>query len=268
MDQDQKQTERIGLTFKVVQAGDEGATIQVVYDSIKVSLTTPDGVAEYDSAKPALKKPTPTSTPVTTPSGPRTTRPGTKSPPTPAQPAPASADPLKDIADMDMNGMLGQIVGPMVGTIITVKTDRAGAITSVSGGDALGGGLGGLGGLGAAGVVPNPSAVANWLVAGMGGKTSARIGETWTNNDSLAGTPVGSLAMKTTHTLKSASGGVANVSFVGGIEPSSESPQTPGGLAQVQSASYTGTYGWDTTTGSLRDMTTDIRVSLDGAHPA
>ncbi len=272
LDQDQKQTQRIGLVMKVVQAGDDGATIQVVYDTIKVTLDTPDGVAEYDSAKPKPKAapsaPASRQPPArSTPGGksPTSTTPGTPAPTTP------NTDPLKDIADMDMNGTLGLIVGPMVGATITVKTDRAGAITSVSGGDALGGAMGGLGGaMGGMGgaMVPSPSAVANWLVAGLGGpgnKGFARVGETWTNNDALSGTPVGSFNMKTTHTLKTASGGSANLSFVGGIEPATQGAAPGGGIGQVQSASYTGSYVWDTRNGALAEMGTDMKVVLDAA---
>lgn len=269
LDQDQKQTQRLGFVMKVVQAGDEGATIQVVYESIKVTLDTPEGVAEYDSTKPKAK---PASAPPATKQPPARSTPGAQPPAAPTQPVP-SADPLKDIGDMDMNGSLALIVGPMVGTTITVKTDRAGAITSVSGGDALGGGIGGLGGAGAMGgmggsLVPSPSAVANWLVAGLGGpgnKGYARVGETWTNNDALSGTPVGSFNMKTTHTLKSASGGSANLSFVGGIEPASQGGAPGVGIGQVQSANYTGSYVWDTRSGALAEMGTDMKVVLDVA---
>ncbi len=277
LDQDQKQTQRIGLAMKVVQAGDEGATIQVVYESIKVTLNTPDGVAEFDSTKPtnkpgakpiggqpgAKQPPARSTTPVKTPGS---------SPNSPPTPAPA-ADPLKDIGDMNMNGTLALVVGPMVGTTITVKTDRTGAITSVTGGDALGGGMGGLGGAGGMGgmggsLVPSPSAVANWLVSGLGGpgnKGFARVGESWTNNDSLSGTPVGAFSMKTTHTLKSATGGSANVAFVGGIEPASAGAAPGLSIGQVQSANYTGSYVWDTRSGALAEMGTDMKVVLDVA---
>jgi hypothetical protein len=246
LDQDQKQSQRLGLVMNVVQAGDEGATIQVVYESIKVSLTTPDGVAEYDSTKPATKptgaKPTGGQPAAKQPPA----RPGVPTKPPATTPTPSS-DPLKDIGDLDMSGMLGLIVGPMVGATVTVKTDRTGAITSVSGGDALGGSMGGLG--------------------GPGNKGYARVGETWANNDALSGTPVGAMSMKTTHTLKSASGGSASIAFVGGIEPASQgaAPGGGGAIGQVQSASYKGSYVWDTRAGALADMATDMHVVLDAA---
>jgi hypothetical protein len=261
MDQDQEQTERIGLVMKVVEAGDDGATIQVVYESIKVTLKTPDGPAEYDSTKP---KPTAKS-PSPTPSTKSPTKPGTptiKSPST--TPAPGGSDPLKDIADLDTSGMLGLIVGPMVGSVITVKTDKNGAVTSVSGGEALGGGMGLPGG---GGMVPNPTQMANWLVAGVGGPNNsgrAKVGESWTDNDSLAGTPVGSFKMVTKNTLESATGGAARVSFTGHIEPASEGAAPGTSAGQVQSAAYTGKYVWDTRGGALSEMSTNMSVTMDG----
>jgi hypothetical protein len=155
----------------------------------------------------------------------------------------------------------------MVGTTITVKTDRNGGITSVSGGDGLGGAMGGLGLPGGGGLVPSPSQMANWLVAGIGGPGNrgfARVGESWTNSDSLSGTPVGAFAMKTTHTLKSAGGGAANLAFVGHIEPPSEGGQPDASAGQVKSAAYSGAYVWDTGAGALRDMTSTMSVTLDG----
>ncbi len=243
-DQKQEQNNRIGLVVKVVESGEAGATVQVVYESIKVSIKSGDEVMEFDSQKIAKK-------PAAAP---------------PAGRPDADADPLGAIGDLDAGGMLGLIVGPMVGTTITVKTDHNGAITSVSGGESLGGGLGGLGGAGA-GLVPSPRPVANWLGVGVGGKSSARVGETWTSTDAMNGTPVGAFTMKTTHTLRSASGGMANLAFQGRIEPPSESsaPGDAGASAgQVKSAAYSGTYVWDTRGGALANMDTRMSVVLDG----
>ena len=270
LDQDQLQTEHIALVLKVIESTDEGSTIQVVYESIKVRLMTPDGPAEYDSTKPPPKKPAPTQP---APTQPAPTHPAPPASRFPAKSLPPAPDPLKDIADMDISSMLGLVVGPMVGTTITVKTDKFGAISSVSGGDSLGGPLSGLGGMGAS-LVPSPSAVANWLVAGLGGpgnKGLARVGESWTNSDALSGTPIGAFKMTTTHTLKAASAGTANVSFIGGLEPASQSATPAGvegvggsGFAQIQSATYTGTYAWDTRAGALAEMATNLRVSMEG----
>lgn len=258
MDQKQEQNNRIGLLLRVVESGDSGATIQVVYESIKVSIKSGDDVTEFDStkAKPAAKTPS-------------AAQPGTKQPAAPAAKPDPDADPLKAIGEMDAGGMLGLIVGPMVGSTITVKTDKNGAITSVSGGEGMGGGIGGMGMLGGAGggLMPSPTQMANWLVTGMGGKSSAHVGETWTNTDAMNGTPVGAFTMKTTHTLKSASGGMANLAFQGRIEPPSES-STPGetgaSAGQVKSAAYSGTYVWDTRSGGLANMDTTMSVVMDG----
>lgn len=271
--QDQKLTQRIGLVMRVVEAGDEGATIQVVYDSIKITMDTGDDSATFDSSAPKTKpSATPSQPPPgTTPTSPSKTQPGQR----PASPSPGTTTPEKDtapapglpgldgLADLDLSGMLARIIGPMVGTVVTVKTDAKGAITSVTGGDALGGGLGGLGGMGGA-LVPNPTQTANWVVSGMaGGSGLVRVGQSWTNSDALAGTPVGAFRMSTTHTLQSHAGGNASVMFKGNIMPGSESPATTGGV-QIQGAAYGGNYQWDTRAGSLRELSTDMRVEMAG----
>lgn len=279
---EQKQSNRIGLVMKVIESGEQGATIQVVYETIKVSLDSNGEKAEFDSTKP---KPAALAPKTTQPKP----APGRPAPPGSPSKTPTQTDPdempgipdaLKRMADLDMSGILTQMVGPMVGTTITVKTDAKGAITSVTGGEGLSGGMGGMGGLGGmmggggggGGLLPSPTQMANWLVAGIGGPGNsgfARVGETWTNNDTLSGTPVGAFRMVTTHTLRSVSAGMANVGFVGRVEAPSENGEPGGGggggggLAQVQNAAYSGTYAWDTRAGALSEMGTDMKVSMD-----
>lgn len=283
---DQKLNQRLVLVMRVVDSAEAGATIQVVYESIRVRMTTPQGSGEFDSARPAGAPKAPATSPLSpAPPG----RPGVPTPAKPGKPTrpTAPADPDDPLANPpklptglptgvpggpgaggDLDEALAQMVGPMVGQTVTVKTDHNGVITGVSGGEGLGGG-GGLGGMGAT-LVPPPSAIANWLVAGAAGsKGSARVGETWTNNDSLAGTPVGSFRMVTQHTLQSAFGGLANARFSGHIEKASEGG--PMGLAQVKDSRYSGTYAWDTRAGALKEMSTDLSVAMDanlGGTPA
>lgn len=210
--QDQKMDQSIGLLMRVTEASDQGATLQIVYESVRIKLVTPDDKGEFDSTRPESPKPAPGQTG-------KPPAPGKSSPPAP--PVPDRAFPaipgLPD--DMSLDSMLKMIAGPSVGTIITVKTDASGQITSVSGGESLGGGaLAGLGGLGGGlggAMMPHPSQMANWLVASIGGRPSARVGESWTNSDKLAGSPVGSFDMNTTHTLRSHNGSVASIAFAG-----------------------------------------------------
>jgi hypothetical protein len=241
LDNEQTSSQRIGLVMRVKDAGDEGATLDIVYESIKVVMDTPEGKAEFDSTK----KKTPASKPGTPAKG-------------------AVPDPLAG----GMSDMLAQIIGPMVGTTIEVKTDRNGAITSVTGGSALGGGgleglLGGMGGAGG-GMMPDAKSTANWLVGGMGGPSSgfARIGETWTNTDTLSGTPLGGFKMITSHALKSLSGNIANVLFNGRAETtdSQDAPSPLGSLVKLKGAGYRGQYQWDTTAGCLKELSSELNT--------
>lgn len=281
MDQTQSSQQKIVLVMKVKQAGDDGATIGIVYESIKMTMDTPDGKADYDSSKATSKNKTPGkgTTPGTgkpsqtkpTGANPGKGRGGTTNPSNPASPATSAPGGLPagmPSADASMDDMLAQILGPMVGQEMEVKTDRDGKIISVSGGVSPMAGLGSLGGgLGGGVGAMDPKATAGWLVSGLksGNNGTARVGESWTNDDELGNTPVGAFRMKTTHTLRSASGSTATVGFTGQAEPGSESSLLPGmgGMAQLRSSKYGGTYQWDTKEGALREMDTQMSVVMD-----
>lgn len=245
LNQDQTMSQRIGLVMRVKEAGDDGATLEVVYESIRVVMDTPDGKAEFDSAK-AKKKPD-------------------ASKPKPGQPAGAPAGGGNALDDL-----LAQIIGPMVGTRLEVKTDKNGAITSVTGGEALSGGaieglLGGTAG-GPGGMVPSGKSAANWLTGGIPGSDGrVRIGQTWTNTDDLGSTPAGAFKMVTTHTLKSHAGGLAMVMFNGRAEGAqSESGGPLGGMIKLKGAGYRGQYQWDTGAGALREMNSEMTTEMTG----
>lgn len=245
LNQDQTNTQRIMLVMRVKEAGDEGATIEVVYESIRVVMDTPDGKAEFDSTK--AKK-----------------NPGKQ---TPGQGAPGSVPAGSGNA---MDDMLAQIIGPMVGTTLEVKTDRNGAITSVSGGEMLGGGaieglLGGAAGSGG-GMVPSGKSASNWLVGGVPGSNGlVKVGQTWTNTDNLGSSPMGGFKMVTTHTLKSATGKNAIVLFNGRAEGTeSAGGGGLGGLVKFKGGGYRGQYQWDTGAGCLREMNSEMTTEMGG----
>lgn len=250
LNQDQTNTQRIVLVMRVKEAGDEGATIEVEYESMRVVMDTPDGKAEFDSTK--VKK------------NPNQTKPGQGKPgqTNPGTPPAGSGNAMDD--------MLAQIIGPMVGTKLEVKTDRNGAITSVSGGEMLGGGaieglLGGSAGSGG-GMVPSGKSTSNWLVGGIPGSNGlVKVGQTWTNTDNLGSTPMGGFKMVTTHTLKSASGKNATVMFNGRAEGSdSDGNGALGGLVKFKGGGYRGQYQWDTGAGCLREMNSEMTTEMGG----
>jgi hypothetical protein len=172
----------------------------------------------------------------------------------------------------------------MVGTKLTMKLDRDGNIKSVSGGESLAGGgasgleglLAGLGkGAGGMGGVPLPTSSnagpMGWVITGPAQKSSVHVGETWTNNDSLSGTPIGGFTMMTKHTCKSASPTSANFSFSGRADAQSSGQGDGGGAGlggllggfALKESSYGGTYTWDTGRGELKEMTSTLNTRIE-----
>lgn len=274
---DQQQNTRLGLLVRVVQSGPEGAKLQVVYESIRLSLDLPGGRAEFDSTRP------------TTPASP-STNPSTKPTPRPAparSPSPASTPPgapAQPAIDEDMSKLLEQLISPMIGTTLELTTDPSGNVTSVTGGDALSGagafadllkgltqgaggaggggampGVGGLTGLpGMPGTTPSGG---NWLSGTSGSAGLRRVGESWTNTDALGSTPAGPMNMVTTHTLRSASGSTATVTFQG---RATGTGSAAGSKTQVEGSQYAGQYVWDTRAGQLQTMQSEMSTSTTG----
>lgn len=269
LNQDQTQEERIELVLKVKSASAEGAEIELAYERLVAKLKTPDGEFSADSAAKTGAKPG--QRPATTPGQKTSGRPGSKrSAPAPsAAPAttPATTPGLDEFASLDMNDALKQYVDGAAGTVLTIKTDGAGNLVSVTGGGQLGGGalsgLGGGGGLGGGMMGANPNAMANWVVGGLGAPGSVQVGQKWTTSSSLQGTPLGAFGMNTTYTLRSANGGQARVEFRGNAEGQSAAASLMPGF-QLKGASYSGEATWDAREGELAGMTASTDVSLGG----
>ncbi len=236
---DQKQTMRqtLRLSMKVVEVGSDGATIELVYDSAKIAFENDELKAEYDSAKPPASKP------------------GSNRP----------ADPLDG---PDASKLLESLVKGMVGSKLTLTTDAAGNITAMTGDggvsgmsksfmNSVGGSVPGLGG-----AMPSGGDAAKWIIIGPRTTGKARVGESWTNEDSLSGTPLGEFKMKTTHTLVSNRGERASLKFTGKAEAGSAGAASPTGF-QLQGMGTDGTYEWDTQRGRLQKMDAEMRVGIE-----
>jgi hypothetical protein len=211
----------------------------MVYDSAKITFESDDMSAEFDSVNPSTTKSKPTGT--------------------------TPADPL-DMADPSK--LLESLVKGMVGSKLTLKTDAAGNIISVTGDggvsgmsksfmNSVGGGLPGVGG-----GIPSSGQTAQWAITGSRPSGLVRIGQSWTNEDGLAGTPLGEFKMKTTHTLESHRGNLAGVKFSGKAEAASAGTPSPTGF-QLQYMTHDGKYEWDTRRGGLERMDADMRVGIE-----
>jgi hypothetical protein len=161
-------------------------------------------------------------------------------------------------ASADGSSELAPLMRPLVGMTLTLTLDPAGNITKVTGGE---------------GLMPFSPAANLGQAAGVKqligpvfspkkspGKVS--VGETWENVDKLDTGMMGAFKMVTKHTLKSAAGGDARVSFTGTIEPASESPGV-GGI-EIKNSRYDGEYVWDLEAGMLRTMTSKMSLRFEG----
>lgn len=232
----QAMSQALGLTLRVLETNSDGTTLELVYDSVRIKYESEDGSAEFDSAAP-----------------PRS--PGSR---------PPQADP-------DLSAALEAMVRGMVGAKLKIQTDTAGNIVSVSGDGGISSAArsfmqsAGKGVPGMPASIPSGGDTARWLIGGTRGTGRARVGETWTNEDTLGGTPLGDFRMTTRHTLRSHAAGTAKVAFAGRAEAASAAG-TPSLLGfQLKGCTHEGSYDWDTARGMLSKMDTDMRVSLEGS---
>lgn len=239
--------QEIGLLLRVKDADPEsGATLELVYESLKLDLQTADMEFQFDSTK----------------------KPGKSTPKQGGDPA--SLMPT----DQDL---VEAMLRPMVGTAITLQVDADGNITSAAGGSPLSmtGMLGAVsdmsGGSGLTGALPAGGGgdVLGSIFTAARGRGSARVGESWTTTDKLEGTGIGSFTMTNKTTLKSFSNGIADLAFEGRIAPGSSeaAPGLLGGTAQVKESDFTGRAGWDTERGMLKSMSSEQRTVMDASVP-
>lgn len=236
--------QRMTLTLRTVDAGDNSNLMELSIDSFSLALETDDLKlqASSDGARPA------------------------------------GGPPLSE-EDRLMVELLERVVKSIAGTKLVMTVDARGNITSVQGGENLSmtslvgqiaGGLGGLGGAG--GLLPagggggGAGGGLQWLVSGTSGQPAkARVGQTWTNADKLGNTPIGDLQMVTKHTVRSIRGSTAEIAFVGNLEPASAGGAAPGSpsTGKITQSSYRGTYTWDARSGELARMSGQMQSELE-----
>jgi len=238
----QKMTQSLGLRFKVINVdAQKTATVELIYDSLKVSIDGPEGKGDFDSSKPSSK-------PLNEPAS----KPARKEP---ADGQTLNIDPLES-GDPTAN------FGSIVGSVLTLTIDKDGNITKVSGGEGL--------------VPTTPGDPARSLVTLGGVKElwgpiftmrkatgTATVGEKWKTSDTTDMSPIGRFTITTESVLKSLSEALANVEFKGTIAPSVESA---GGLMsfQVKDSTHEGSYRWDTRRGMLSTLDMKQVVEIEG----
>lgn len=249
-----KMTQTIGLKMRVVEVGGGGgkggkgkngdgpagggATVELVYESVKIALETPEMKMEYDSAAGGAGNP--------------------------------KGKPTKKSDGLDDQDLLRPIFDKIVGTTMTLVFDENGEITEVRGGEQLNM-LGSMSGMSNPGAF-DPKSMGSLFgpIGGSGtGMGKRKVGEKWSNTDALNVGPLGEFVMKTHHTLRSHSGGRAEVQVEGKAEAKSEgdAAMSPDKL-KLKNSLYRGKYVWDTKKGQLQSMELEQAVEIGGAVDA
>jgi hypothetical protein len=155
----------------------------------------------------------------------------------------------------DPEDMTGDAIRSMMMTMLTVKMDPSGNITSVDGG--AGGAMGLMGG---------PDMIKDLLKNSFGpisttSKGSGRynIGDTWKNEDVING-GLGTMRTTTINKLRSMTGAIANIDITGSVtlDPSSASQ----GIT-IKDSSIRGDAKWDTEAGMLDSMNMTQHYSVE-----
>lgn len=255
----QNVTQVFELRFTPREVGDDGsATVDMVVDAVKMEFRSGDLEATFDSTAPTATTPQRTTRPATRPAPAKSPTPSPNQPGTVAPAAPALPGGLGDMTDADL---LRAVIGPLVGSVTTLRFGADGNVTRISGGEAWNmSGLAGLGGGMAGGMAGGSPSAFGELLALKKGTNLVRVGETWTTRSGTSSSPVGGLVMDTRYTLTSATPSQASINFNGAIEPGSS-----GMLGmQVTSGRYDGRAQWDRARGFLRSMRASTTVSIEG----
>lgn len=229
---EQKQTieQEFTLSMKAVKADPEnGATVEIIYERVKVHLKTDDIDLNYDSD-------------------------GSK-------PVDPKKSPRRDQIDEAMDEALKQAFAGMVGQRMTVVYDGQGNIKSVDGGVGLA--LPGLMDKAGAGMGKDAAAsLFGPISTRKSGGGLVGLGEKWKNIDDVDLTPMGQFRMVTDYQLRSTRDGKADVVFTGRIEaPTEVSGKSP---VAIKGGGYRGQYTWDTRLGQLKSMTSEQQVTIEG----
>lgn len=235
---DQHITQEITLREHVLEVDPEkGAVVELTYERVKVKFDANVGAFDFDSDDPEGKN------------NPKPTRPPNKD----------GLDFIDDVAKSQMVPYLKKIAG----TKLKVTFDGDGKITAVDGGSGLmvPGMMGPVGGLS-----PTPKGLdalfgpISSVTTGDAGRV--KVGDTWTSADQLDLQPMGGLKMVTKHTLKKVTGDLADIAFVGSVEPASVAPSAP---FKITSAAYDGTYSWNAKLGRLQGLTARQETSIESS---
>ncbi|GMV24203.1 MAG: hypothetical protein AMXMBFR58_02340 [Phycisphaerae bacterium] len=234
----QTSRQQIEFRLKTISTDPEkGSVVELIYDSLRVSLEAGDQKVEFDSRKqsPARKQ---------------NQKPARATDPDPLG---EPADPAESLTDA---------LAPIAGSKLTLTIDPDGTITQVTGGSELAAALVGR----YAGPIADPQGVKDLfgpIFSLRKAKPSAAPGEKWQHVDRLEFPMLGKLRLTTDYTLKSASRGKATVDFRGTMDLDTETGVQDQSI-KLKDTRYEGSYIWDTEAGALDSMQQVQKFTLDG----
>lgn len=234
-DNKSKTTQEFVLVFRPTAVSEEGeATVEVVFESIKMKIESDWMTDEFDSTKPK-----------------------------PTTPAPKkSADPLSEFANTPP---LEQSLRPLVGDVLTLTVDKNGNVTKVEGGEKFAALFGEAGG----GVPGGPAGSGGGGAKGLFGgiftvdktRPTARVGDTWTTRDTIDLSMTGPLEMSTTYSVREARGGKATIGIKGMMQTGTAA--RPGVPFKINSVTHEGSYVWNTDDGFVESITSTQNLDAE-----
>lgn len=214
------------LLLRVLESDPEsGSTLEMIIESVSVTIESSDGRVAYDSAAP------------------------------PKRPPPTTREPTEE--EMQVRA-LQAAVDLMVGSKVTIRMDPTGTVTALNipaslDQTAVPAVLSGT----PAGSAPSHASTVGVpldQIVSHGHPTGlVKRGEEWTNKDIISGLGV---SLRTHHKLRSSTAKSASVDIAGVLTPESE-------RAQILQADYEGAYTWDTERGQLLKMDLRANVQID-----
>jgi hypothetical protein len=216
--------QRMDLLLRVLDADPEaGATLEMVVESVAVTVESGGNTSSYDSRSPGKKD--------------------------------TATDQSREPTDSQMQARaMRTAIDLMVGSKATIKVDPSGRITSLNLPAALDQtGIPAVLGPRTADATAGSTAagVPFGQIVSVGHPTGlVKLREEWTSADTIS--PLG-LSMQTHHTLRTASAKKASVDMAGVLTSTSE-------LTKILHADFEGSYDWDVERGELQKM--DVRANI------
>lgn len=166
-----------------------------------------------------------------------------------------------DSRNPDPTSPLSMPLSPLLTMKLKLTFDSDGRLTMIRGNDAAQSGVGGQILLSIAGTETIGRRV-GFLTSPRRGVSTAKVGDSWTTDDTLSGDAFGEMKMVMTHTVKSFNDPMADIDIEGTLEIVSDQSSNP---LTIEKADIDGAYDWDSELGMLKHLETTQDLLITGA---